>query len=310
MSAILSEYDTVFAVRRFPPGHAIQACDGVARRARALGHDDLLRLIAVAKAAAMHYIERRARRQIQRAARGEGRTRGIDARVDANFGQIHDILKREAGSYGDTDDGALAAELLEVIFPNGLAGTTQIPYEEQVALNEYQVALVREKYAGAPARLGFERSLRRIEALLPDYRESLDAPDQVTALELGEAYGDLQVALLRVVAWIMALIDDGDERGKLMQPVHDQSRRLAAAYAARRRGRAVPEDVPPDELDLDPAVRQALDEAAEAEAQLQAEAEAQAQPEGEAPADDLDAPQAPAPQAQPRPPVVAIPTPG
>lgn len=287
MSAILSEYDTVFDVRRFPPGHAIQACEGVERRARPLGFAALIRLIVVAKTAAMHYIERRARRQLQRTVRGDGRTRGIDARVDANFGQIHDTLKREAATYGDTPDGKLAGELMEVLFPKGLAGTTQIPYEEQVALNEYQVALVREKYPDAPARLGFERQLGRIEALQPDYRSSLDLPEQVSAIELGEAYADLQVKLLRVVAGIM-VIEDDETRTQLMEPVHAQAQRLAAAYAARRRtrgasddaplaeGAPLAEDVPPEELDLDPEVRAALDAAAAAEAQVQAEAEAPA----------------------------------
>ncbi len=314
MSATLSEYDNVFDVRRFPPGHAIQACDGVERRARPLGLAGLIRLIIVAKAAAMHYIERRARRQLQRAVRGDGRTRGIDGRVDANFGQMHDTLRRESATYGDTPDGKLAGELMEVLFPKGLAGTTQIPYEEQVALNEYQVALVREKFPDAPARLGIERPLGRIEALLPEYRDSLELPDQVSAIELGEAYADLQVKLLRVVAWIMAIEDD-EARVSLMEPVHAQAQRLAAAYAARRRARSTSEggpmtdDVPPDELDLEPEVRAALDAAAEAEARVQAEAQqAEARPpaqqaEAQQPA---QAPQAQAPEADP-PTLIAIP---
>lgn len=294
MSAILSEYDRVFDVRRFPPGHTIQACDGVERRARPLGYADLLRLVVVAKAASMRYIALRARRQAQKASRGEGRTRPIDALVDANFGQMHDILTREASNYADEPSGQLARSVLDVVFPNGLAAVTQIPYEEQVALNEYQVALIREKHPEAPAELGFERQLARIEGLLPDYRDSLELPDMVSALDVGEAYGAMQVALLRVVAWIMAMVDDADRRAELMAPVYDQEARLAAAYAARRRGQSAPGDVPLDELDLDAETRAALDEAAAAEAAAQAEAE------GDGPAPDAPAP-APETNADPPP---------
>lgn len=283
MSAILSEYDRVFDVRRFPPGHAVQACDGVERRARPLGYADLLRLLAVAKASSMNYIALKARRHAQKLSRGEGRTRPIDALVDSNFGQIHDLLSREAATYADEPSGKLAAELLEVVFPHGLAAVTRIAYEEQVALNEYQVALIREKYHDAPALLGFERQLGRIEALLPEYRDSLDLPDGVSAIAVGEAYAEMQVALLRVVAWIMAMVEDADRRAMLMAPVYDQEARLAAAYAARRRGQSAPEDVPLDDLDLDAEARAALDEAAAAEAAAQAEAEAAAQAEAGAP---------------------------
>lgn len=267
----LNEYTAVFATRRFPPGHLIQACAGVEQRARAHALGDLVRRTHVGREHAMRYIALKARRRAQKLARGGGVTREIDGRIDANFGQIHDVLVREKKSYGDTADGKLAAELLEVVFPDGLAGATQIPYEEQVALNEYQVALIREKYPEAPARLGFERPLRRIEALLPTYRGSLAVAETVSAIAVGEAYAEMQVALLRVVATIMALEDD-TRRADLMTPVNDQAQRLAAAYAARRRGQAAPGDLPLDGLELDADARAALDAVAEAEAAVEAEA--------------------------------------
>ncbi len=276
MTAILTEYDAVFDVRRFPPGHTVQACAGVEARARPLGYADLLRLVAAAKAAAMLFIGRKARRQTQKLARGEGQTGPIDARVDGNWGQIHDLLTREAAGYGDTPDGELAAKLLEQVFPKGLAAVTRIPYEEQVALNEYLVVLIREQFPDAPAQLGFERPLRRIEQLLPGYRDSLSVVETITALEVGEAYAAMQVALLRVIAWIMAMVEDEAERAALMAPVRDQMKRLAAAHAARRQGKPAVEDVPLDTLELDPEARAAVDAVAAAEAELQAEAQAEA----------------------------------
>jgi len=286
MTATLSEFDTVFDVRRFPPGHTLQACAGIERRARPLGYADLLRLLAITQAMAMGYIERKARRQSQTLARGEGRAHAIDGKVDSNWGQIHDTLKREVASYAETEDGELAAELLARVFPKGLAGVTRLPYEEQVALNEYLVALIREKYPDAPARLAFERPLRRIEALLPVYRDALQVPDAVTALEVGEAYAAMQVALVRVIGWIMVMVEDEAERAELMAPMRDQEKRLAAAYAARRRGKALPTDVPLDTLELDPEAQAAVDAAAAVEQAIQAESEAAGDPPDEAPEAD------------------------
>ncbi len=152
--ATLAEYDRKLSIRRFPAGRAIQAVRPMEAPARRFGYADLLNLIAVAIAAAMRYIEFKARRSAQNLARGGGMTRSYDAKVDSNFAQMHGVLAREAKDYAAERSGKLAQSMLDACFPKGLAPVTSVPYEEQVAVNEYLVAVMRRDHAAAIDELG------------------------------------------------------------------------------------------------------------------------------------------------------------
>lgn len=269
---MLSEYDQVFSVRRFPPGRIFEAADEVHGYALAKNHDSLAELADAARRAAMRYIELRARRMAQRLARGDGRTREFDRKVDGNFATMYSTLQREATDYGDEPSGKLAQRLLDDFFPRGLNPITQVAFEEQVIVNEHLIGQLVEKHGDSFGMLGIEREVGRIIALLPHYRASLKSTDVVSPGELGEAYERMQVALIRVVGWIMVMIHDGEERARAMRPIRLQIERLAAVHAARRRGQTVADDVPPEELDLDADARAAVEAAAAARAEVGAAA--------------------------------------
>ncbi len=274
--ATLAEYDRKLSIRRFPAGRAIQAVRPMEAPARRYGYADLLNLIVVAIAAAMRYIEFKARRSAQTLARGGGMTRVYDAKVDSNFAQMHAVLAREAKDYAAERTGRLAQSMLDACFPKGLAPVTSVPYEEQVALNEYLIAVMRRDHAEAIDELGLERYVSRIEGLLPHFRSSMDASEDVSAVDLGRAYEAMQIGLMRVVGWVMVMEPDADRRAELLAAFHDQESRLAAVHAARRRGVAAGDDVPLDEVELDAEARAALEAEAAAAAAAREAAEAEA----------------------------------
>lgn len=263
---MLAEFDSVFAVRRFPPGRLYEACDEVEGAARALGRAELAMLAREARDEAMRYIALRARRMAQRLARGGGRTREFDRKVDGNFATMYAVLSREAADYADEPSGKRAQVVLETFFPRGLAPVTQVAFEEQVIVNEHLIERLVAEHGDALAMLGIEREVGRIRALLPGYRDSLKSEETVSPSALGEAYERMQVALMRVVGWIMGVVRDGDERARLMRPVRLQMEKLAAVHAARRRGQSVEDDVPVDSLDLDAEAQAAVEAAQMAEA--------------------------------------------
>lgn len=269
---MLAEYDSIFAVRRFPPGRLYEACDEVSGVARELGRPELASLAREACDAAMSYIALRARRMAQRLARGGGRTREFDRKVDGNFATMHAVLSREASDYADEPSGKRAQVVLETFFPKGLAPVTQVAFEEQVIINEHLIERLVADHGDALGMLGIEREVGRIRDLLPGYRESLKSEETVSPSALGEAYERMQVALMRVVGWIMGVVPEAEERARLMRPVRLQMEKLAAVHAARRRGQSVMDDVPVESLDLDAEAQAAVEEARAAEAAAALEA--------------------------------------
>lgn len=271
---MLAEFDQFFDVRRFPPGRIFEAADEIHGYAIARNHDALAALADEARRDAMRYIELRARRMTQRLARGDGRTRELDRKVDGNFATLHTNLTREATDYADEPSGKLAQQVLDNYFPRGLAPITQVAFEEQVIVNEHLIKRLIDKHAADFDALGIAREVGRIRALLPHYRSSLKTLDTVSSSELGDAYERMQIALLRVIGWVMVMIRDDAERARAMRPIRLQIEKLAAIYAARRRGQPVPDDVAPDELNLDAEARAAVEAAAAAQAQIDAEVDA------------------------------------
>lgn len=65
-------------------------------------------------------------------------------------------------------------------------------------------------------------------------RMSAPAPAAADQMALCEPFAEMHVAMMRMVGWIMVMVDDPRRRAALMAPVHEQAR--AAVAARRRRG--------------------------------------------------------------------------
>ncbi len=147
---------------------------------------------------------------------------------------------------------------------------------------------IAEAFSGVEAAvidgLGARIFVDALDEVLPEYRDALALEDLVSATEVAEARDAMHLLLLRIVATVLA--DHGHDveaTRDLLAPIEDQDRRVAALYAARRRGQSTGAlDIPVDEAAA------AIDGAAADDAAFD---------EDEAAADALDLPPADAPGA-------------
>ncbi len=284
MASALSKYDQIFGVRRFPPGRLYTVLLAMRLLALEARLAELAGFVDGAVERVEAYVALRRKRQGRRQGRGGGKAKAVDKVVDDDIGEIAHIAGKEAARYPNTDAGRAAQALVDAFFAQGVAPVTQIPYDEELAVIEHMLPLMRAEHAEAIALLGIERLVARVERHIPQYRDALAPEVEVSAEMLGEAYQAMQVAFLKVLGWVMVHVDDDGLRDRLLEPMRAHDAQLAAIYAARRRnsGAQIPEDVQPDGLDLDAEALDAIAAAdqAEAEAEAQAAAEAQAEVEG------------------------------
>lgn len=235
--------------RRLPVGRYTVAVGGTHKRAQRRGADRIVLLCAAALAAADDYIDLRRRRQARREARGGGRAAAADKRVDARVRSIHKHLTSCVETFEGSPKGDEAQRLLDAYFPEGLGAVIGAAYEEELVLAEHMA----EAFSGTEAEvidgLGARIFVDALDDVLPEYRDALALEDLVSATQVAEARDVMHLALLRVVATVLA--DHGHDveaTRDLLAPIDDQDRRVAALYAARRRGQATGAlDIPVDE---------------------------------------------------------------
>ncbi|MEZ4437365.1 MAG: hypothetical protein R3F65_33650 [bacterium] len=281
MKSELTTLARIYGVRRFPPGRLFTVLLAMRQVAADAGLGELVDRLEGGVALVKRYVDLRRLRQHRRLGRGGGQAKKIDRVIDDDIAEIAHIAGKEAERFPETRSGKAAQDLLDAFFVNGVAPITQIPYDEELAVVENMVPLIREKHADAVALLGLGRLVARIEAHLPLYRDALAPDDGVSSAELVAAYEAMQVALLKALGWVTVMVDDLDLRARLVAPMLEHDAQLAAHYAARRRGgTGGAEDVDPADLDLDAEAREGSDEAAAADAAAEAQADADAAGDG------------------------------
>lgn len=271
----ITHYHRIQKLRRTPPGRGAQAADNVQQIAEPLGYPQLTPFTEAVVEAARFYVDLRGRRLAQRDARGDGEAAEIDKPIDTRVGFIHDTCRKYAVEMPHSEEGRAGKYVLRRYFGRGLKAIVNVSFEEELILVEHVAHGLRTVDARLVDILTIEHHVAALEELLPRYRAALAVEDKVTAGELGAAYEALQMRYLDLVWAIVTLVRDDAHRAALLAPIFEQDDRIAAVYAARRRGQA-----PAESLDLDAEADELLDdELAEADAARAAE-EA-----GEAPAD-------------------------
>lgn len=295
MASALSIYDQFFSIRRFPPGRLFTVLLAMRQLAERERLAELIARIDEGLAFVKKYVALRRRRQNRRLGRGGGKAQKTDRIIDDDIAEIAHIAGKEALRFPNTDAGRAAQALVDAFFTQGIAPITQIPYDEELAVVEHMIPVMRRDHADALRLLGLERFVTRIEAHLPEYRAALAPTTDVAPGELAEAYEAMQVAFVQILGWVLVMIGDAELRDELLVAMRTHDAQLAAVHAARRRGNSADADVPPEDvavdgLDLD---AEAIDELAAAE---RADAEARAAAEAEAV--DTSPPAAPEPVAE------------
>lgn len=250
--------------RRLPVGRFTVAVGGTQKRAQGAGSDRVVALCAAALVAAGRYIDLRRRRKARRDARGGGRAMAADKRVDARTRSVYKHLTSCVETFADDEKGKAAQRLLDAYFPEGLGVIITAPYEEELVMVEHIAEAFGGREAAVVDELGLRMFVDALEAVLPEYRDSLALEDLVTATEVAAARDEMHLLMLRVVATILA--DHGDDVAamrELLAPLDDQEKRLGQLYAARRRGQSTG--------GLDVGAGEAADVAREAEAEVLAD---------------------------------------
>ncbi len=303
MQSELTTLDRIFGLRRFPPGRLFTVLLAMRMLAIREALDELIERVETGLDRVRRYVDLRRRRQLRRVGRGGGEARKVDRVIDDDIAEMSHIAGKEAERFPNTPSGDAARALVDAFFANGVAPITQIPYDEELAVVENMMPLMRAEHGEAIELLGLERLVARVEAHLPLYRDALAPDGAVSAAELAMAYEAMQVGLLQVVGWVVVMIADAELRAELLAPLFEHDAQLAALFSARRRGSAGgEEDVDTDDIDLDEEARAALEEArraAEAEAEAAAAA-AEGEVDGDVEGDvEAAAPEAPAPDVEP-----------
>lgn len=235
-------------LRQLPPGRAHQAASNLARVAGPLGYDALTPYADAVREAARTYVGLRTRRFGERKARGEGAAAKIDRVVDVRVGFIYDTVARYAVDLPGTDEADIAERLLRRHFPRGLKAVVQAPYEEELIQVESIVRSLTGDEAEAARRLTITHHVAALEELLPRYAASLDKQERVSPAALKAAWQGVHTSVLELAFAVVILVRDEAHRARILAPIFEQDRRLAAVYASRQKGQSV------DELDLDAEV--------------------------------------------------------
>lgn len=294
MASELTTHDQIFNIRRFPPGRMYTVLLAMRLLAEREQLAELLGRIDDGLIRVKRYLALRRQRQNRRLGRGGGKARKIDRIIDDDIAEIAHIAGREADRFPDTEAGKAALALVDAFFTQGVTPITQIPYDEELAVVEHMIPLMRREHGRAIALLGIDRLVSRVEEHLPKYREALAPTDEVSPGELGAAYEAMQVGFMQIIGWVAVMIGDIELRDALLGPMQTHDAQLAAIHAARRRGGSAPSDLPPEDVTvegvdgLDDEAIEALDAAEQAEAAERAEVEAAAEA-----ADEAAAPEAP-----------------
>lgn len=283
----LHDIDRLGKLRRVPPGRARQAASNIEAIATRLDQPALLPFTERTKDAAMRYVEIRGRRASQRDARGDGRAAERRKPVVTRLAMIYETGRRFSVDMPDSPEGRAGAQLLRVYFPLGLGAVVNTAYEEGALLGDCIAQGLSGPHAELAEALFIQHHVAALQVALPALHEALDVTDRVSAEDVADAYEALQVCYAEMAWAVMVLVREPRDRAALLAPVFDQDDRLAAVYAARRRGQAVAEVI-----DLDAEAETIVaEDLADAEAERAAEREGAAEATEEDVDVDFDGPE-------------------
>ncbi len=247
---VIRGYTSRVNIRIQPPGRAKQSLTGTRSIALADGDAPLVAICDYGLAGVATYVDRRARRRIQREARSDGQARTLDRAVDTFIGDIVQALKRTPGRYPHYPERhEWAAHLLATFFPDGALAITNLPYEEELVIVEYIHHHLSTEHRLWCRALRIEGLVDDLGEVLPAYREALTPDELISVDDVNAAFEQIQHGLCAAVAHVMARfwrVEDAEERERRLRPIFDQDTRIGELFAARRRsGADVPIDIAP-----------------------------------------------------------------
>ncbi|MCA9541514.1 MAG: hypothetical protein KC620_21600, partial [Myxococcales bacterium] len=200
-------------------------------------------------------------------------------------------LVHTARADAGTPLAGVAQSIIDSEFPDGAQPITGLPFEEELIAVEQLVERLRADFGPHLDDLNLTGWLRRLDDLLPTYRDALAREVLITGTDLIDARARMQHGLQRIVAYVLGQYGgegEAEKRTALLSPVEDQEDRLIAMLARRRSGQRTSLDIPavvdPADGDAEPMGE---DEALFAE---EDEVDVDAEPLGDGLLPDPDAP--------------------
>lgn len=268
MGIDLSLYDQFMRLRRFPAGRAKQACasmkialEGIAQRIDRADFDELMRRIEQGIAAADAVVTVRNARDMQTAARNEGRAAAADTWVDELVIAIHTnvTLAARRGRKLGQPIGDIAQRVLDTVMRHKLNILVTLPFEVELMEVEHIHQTLIEKYDMHFDALNIGALVEELGEALPVYRAALEPERRVTTAMVREAADELHLAMMELVTFVLGRLSGpalAEVRDRLLAGVVEQDERVREATVARRRAAAV--DVDGDGIDDETGV--AVDE--------------------------------------------------
>lgn len=166
----------------------------------------------------------------------------VDMLMDVALGALRDSLDADARDAAPGDMlGEKAAKLLQLLFPNGLAAVTQLPFVEQLAAVQHIVqCLQSSEWAPVVNDLGLGRRVARLIDLEKRYSAAIALTTKSISFgEVKEARTKGQEMLLQAVAMILGLFPSesaADQAGrvKLLGPILRQNEAIRTYLRSRR----------------------------------------------------------------------------
>lgn len=242
---------TFISLRRMPTGRHRFSLQQMRERAQGAGLNTIVekidRTLAVAERTQRLELGYAKAKSSTSAARGEAVK--IDNMIDEQIAAIYRLV--DANRIGEDSDPAVKAanEIIETLFPAGIAAITRQAFEEQLSTMDTMMEVFATRLSNQAQTLHLERQLNRLGRLIEDFRAelNLNARRQVTFDQVRGARNELHEQACKVVATIIATFDEEDastvrRRNRLLAPLREQQERVAEA---RRRQRH-PTDVDPE----------------------------------------------------------------
>ena len=174
----------------------------------------------------------------------------VDILIDVALGALRDSLDADARDAAPGDAlSESAAQLSQLLFPNGLAAVTNAPFVEQLAeVQRILTCLQSAEWASVVNDLGLGRRVARLADLEKRYASAIATTTKsISFAEVKNARTKGQQLLLQTVAMILGLYPSANEsdvaaRTKLLGPVLRQNELIRAYMRSRR----TVEDIDPD----------------------------------------------------------------
>jgi hypothetical protein len=211
---------------------------------RELGNDEALNRVdksreAIDEARSKEYIWNQQKQQ-DKLSRKEA-TR-IDDELDTTLSAMYQTLEGFAKLEGTSDKGAMAAEIVDTLFPSGVFPITSQSFEDQHGSVLEVTERLRSEFADESQKLGIGDYVDKLEELNEEFGRELSERDrEISYDEVEAAYTEAQNQFHGLVAQVMAdYYEDMETFNRIMEPVWEQTERTRRGY--QRSGEAPPVD--------------------------------------------------------------------